>query len=46
MTTIFHAWPYVEQLHRMHQGSNFMGGSFRSQDNVKVPIKFTRESES
>ena len=55
-TTVFHARPYDrfieiqshlrrKKLHRMNQGSNFLGGSFSNRDNVRTPIKFGRESQ-
>ena len=54
MTTMFHAEPFGgftviqnhlrrKKLHRMNQGSNFFGGSFRYRDDVRVPIQFGRE---
>ena len=54
MTTIFHAWLYgrfIEiqsnlwrtKLHRMSQGSNFLGDSFSNRDNIRAPIQFSRE---
>ena len=57
MTTAFHAWLYGRFIeiqsnlsrkkpHRVNQGSNFLGGSFRSRENVTVPIQFRRESQS
>ena len=57
MTTVFHAWymeyRFIEirahlrrkKLHRMNQGSNFLGGSFSNRDNVRAPIQFRRESQ-
>ena len=55
MTTVFYTWPngrFIEmqsnprkkKLHRMNQGSNFLGGNFGSKDNVRAPIQFRRES--
>ena len=52
MATVFHAWLYgtliqiqsnlrKKKLHR----TNFLGGSFRSRDNVRAPIQFRRESQ-
>ena len=46
MITVFHACPYGrfieiesnlrrKKLHRMNQGSNFLGGSFSNRDNVR-----------
>ena len=31
-----------KKLHRMNQGSNFLGGSFSKKDNVRGPIQFRR----
>ena len=56
MKTIFHAWLYGKfidiqsnlsrkKLHRMNQGSNFLGCNFSNWDNVRVPIQFRRESQ-
>ena len=56
MTAVFHTWPYGrfieiqsnlrrKKLHRMNQGSNFLGGSFSNRDNVRAPIQFRRESQ-
>ena len=49
MTTVFHARQYVtfieiksnsrgKKLHKMSQGSNFLGGSFGNGGNLKAPI--------
>ena len=57
VVTVFHAWVYGrfieiqsnprrKKFRRTYQGSNFVGGSFRSRDNVRAPIKFRRESQS
>ena len=56
MTVAFHTWLYGrfieiksnlrrKKLHRMNQGSNFLGGSFSNRDNVRSPIQFRRESQ-
>ena len=53
MTTEFHTWLYGrfieiqsnlrrKKLHRMNQGSNFLGGGFSNRDNA---IQFRRESQ-
>ena len=34
-----------EKLHRMNQGSNFVGGSFSNRNNVRSPIQFGREGQ-
>ena len=55
-TALFHAWLYGsfikiqsnlrrKKLHRMNQGSNFLGGSFSNRDNVRTPIQFRREGQ-
>ena len=33
-----------KKLHRMNQGSNFLGGNFSKKDSVRAPIQFSRES--
>ena len=33
------------KLHRMNQGSNFLGGNFSNRDNVRAPIQIRRERE-
>ena len=54
LTAVFHARLYgmfIEiqrnlrrrTLHRMNQGSNFLGGSFSNNDNVRAPIQFRRQ---
>ena len=56
MTGVLHTWPYDrfieiqsnlrrKKLHRMNQGSNFLGGSFSNRDNVRAPMQFRRESQ-
>ena len=56
MTTVFYARLYCrfiemqsnprgKKFHRTNQGSNFLGGSFSSGDNVSIPIQFRRESQ-
>ena len=56
MATVFYAWPYSrfikihgnlkrKKLHRMNQGSNFLGGSFSNRDNVRAPIQLGRENQ-
>ena len=57
MTTVFHVWPYGrfiieiksnlrrKKLHRMNQGSNFLGGSFSNKNNVRAPIQVRREGQ-
>ena len=37
--------PRGKKFHRTNQGSNFLGGSFSSGDNVSIPIQFRRESQ-
>ena len=34
-----------KKLHRINQGSNFLGGRFSNRDNVRAPIKFRGESQ-
>ena len=54
MTTILHVKQYGtfkeikgdfgrKKLHRMNQGSNFLGGSFSNADNVKALLQVWRE---
>ena len=54
MATVFHAWPngrFIEiqsnlmKLHRMNQGSNFLGDSFSNRYKVKAPIQLWSESQ-
>ena len=56
VTTLFHARLYGRfikihsnlrrmKLHKMNQGSKFLGGSFSNRDNVRAPIQFRRESQ-
>ena len=51
MTTVFHTWLYdkfieiqsnlrSKKIHRINQGSNFLGGSFSNRDNVRAPVQF------
>ena len=51
MTTVFHAWLYGKfieiqsnlmrkKLHKMNQGSNFLGSIFSNRDNIRAPIQF------
>ena len=55
-TSVFHTWLYGQlveiqsnlrrkKLHRMNQGSNFLGGSFSNRVNVRSLIQFRRESQ-
>ena len=57
MTALFHARLYdkfieiksnfgKKKLYRTNEGSNFLGGSFSSGDNVRAPIQFRRERQS
>ena len=54
MATVYHASMYGRDIeikinlkrlkpHRTNQGSNFLGGSFSSRDNVRAPVQFRRE---
>ena len=56
MTAVFHTCPYGKfieiqsnlrrkKLHRMNQGSNFLGGRFSNRDNVRASIQIRRESQ-
>ena len=56
MTTVFHTWLYGrftenqsnlrrKKPHRTNQGSNFLGGSFSSRDNVSATIQFRIENQ-
>ena len=56
MTTVVHAWHYGrfieiqsslrrKKIHKMNQGSNFLGGSFSNRDNARAPTQFRRESQ-
>ena len=56
MATIFHTWPYGrftdiksnlkwKKLHRVNQGSYFLGGCFSNRDHLRAIIKFRRESQ-
>ena len=56
MTTVFHAWPYgrfieiknnlrIKKLQRKNKGSNFLGGTFSTRDNVRISIQFRTESQ-
>ena len=56
MATVFHAWLYggsIEiqsnlrwrNLHRMNQGSNFLGQGFSNRTDGRAPIQFRRERQ-
>ena len=34
-----------KKLHRINQGSNFLGSSFSNRDNAKAPTQFRRENQ-
>ena len=38
-----HLWR--KKLHRKHQGSNFLGGSFNNRNNVRATFQFRRKSQ-
>ena len=54
--TLFHEWPYGrfieiqnnfkrKKLHRMNQGSIFLGCNFSDRDNIRPPIQSRRERQ-